>query len=57
MKKPETERKWILCPHCRKKYGIMNDVAECRGVFLKCIRGCRKEFELVIVDGEQVMNP
>lgn len=56
MKKPETERKWILCPHCRCKYGIMNDVADCHGVFLKCIRGCRREFELVIVNGEQDMN-
>ena len=57
MKKPETERKWIYCPNCGAKYGIMNDVADCHGVFLKCIRKCRKEFELVIKNGEQVMKP
>lgn len=47
-------RKWIHCPYCGAKHSIYDDSAECHGVFLKCTRGCKKEFELVIENGEQV---
>ena len=50
------ERKWIHCPYCGAKHSIYDDTAQCHGVFLKCSRGCKCEFELVIKDGEQVMK-
>ena len=50
-----SERKWIRCPHCNAKHSIYDDAAECHGVYLKCTRGCKREFELVIEHGEQVM--
>lgn len=54
MIKAPTKRKWILCPYCGAKHSIYDDTAECHGVFLKCTRGCKCEFELVIHAGEQV---
>ena len=48
------DRKWIFCPRCGSKHSQYGDVAECRGVFLKCDRGCRQIFELVIRDGQQL---
>lgn len=53
MKTAPTERKWIVCPHCGAKHSIYDNTAECHGVFLKCTRGCKKEFELVIESGCQ----
>ena len=50
------ERKWIKCPHCGAKNSIYDNTANCNGVFLKCTRGCKREFELVIVEGEQVLK-
>ena len=49
-----TETKWILCPHCGAKHSLYSNVAECHDVFLKCTRGCKREFELVIKDGQQL---
>lgn len=54
MIKIETSRKWVRCPYCNAKVQIYTDIAECRGVFPVCNRGCRKEFELIIRNGEQV---
>ncbi len=51
-----TERMWIVCPHCGAKHSIYENTAECHGVFLKCTRGCKQEFELVIEDGKQVIK-
>lgn len=51
-----TERKWIICPYCGAKHSIYDDTAECHGVFLKCTRGCKMEFELIIEDGKQVFH-
>jgi len=53
MKRVATKRSWIICPYCGAKHSIYEDTAECHGVFLKCTRGCKKEFELVIENGEQ----
>ena len=53
MLKAGTERKWIRCPYCNAKHSIFEDNANCNGVFLKCTRGCKKEFELFIKDGKQ----
>lgn len=54
MEKLATKRIWIHCPYCGAKHSLYENTAECHGVFLVCTRGCRKEFELVIVDGKQV---
>lgn len=54
LKKISFERKWIHCPYCGAKHSIYEDNAECKGVFLKCTRGCKNEFELVIKNGEQI---
>lgn len=51
-----TKRMWIHCPHCGAKHSIYDNTAACNGVFLKCSRGCKKEFELVIDDGKQIMK-
>ena len=35
--------------------GMRNDnTAQCRGVFIKCSRGCKEEFEIKIINGKQV---
>lgn len=54
MEKIGTEQKWFHCPYCGAKHSIYDDAANCEGVYLKCTRGCKKTFELVIKDGEQV---
>lgn len=51
-----TERKWIICPYCKAKNSIYDNAANCNGVYLKCTRGCKKEFELVIEAGKQITN-
>ena len=53
---PGTETKWARCTYCGAKHSLYNNMAECHGVFLKCTRGCKREFELVIREGEQI-NP
>ena len=54
IKKPATELKWVLCPYCGAKTVLASDTAQCSGVQIKCTRGCKKVFELVIRDGKQV---
>lgn len=49
-----TKRKWAKCPYCGAKTTIYDNAAECRGVWIKCTRGCKKEFELVVRNGEQI---
>lgn len=51
-----TERMWIHCPYCGAKHSIYDNTASSSGVFLLCYRGCKKEFELVIEDGKQVLK-
>ena len=51
---PAIERKWVRCPNCGMKVTIYDNSAECHGVHIKCTRGCKYEFELVIKDGVQV---
>ena len=55
--KPPLERFWVRCPHCGAKVQVYDNTAECHGVFIKCTRNqaCKKEFELVIKDGKQVI--
>ena len=55
MNKVPTERKWYLCPSCGAKVLIYDNTAECRGVFTTCSRGCRKEIEVVIENGRQIL--
>lgn len=56
IRKPPIERKWAVCPHCGAKLVIYDNTANCNGVFAKCTRGCKKEFELVIVEGKQIIT-
>lgn len=56
MKPPETRRDWIRCTYCGAKAsaGLYGNHAVCSGVYTKCTRGCGKEFEIIIKDGEQI---
>lgn len=56
--KPPINRTWVVCPHCGAKVCVYDNTATCDGVFMKCTRNpkCRKEFELVIRDGKQIMK-
>lgn len=53
--KVATERKWAVCPICGMKTAIIDDTANCHGVWVKCTRGCKSEFELVVEDGVQIL--
>ena len=57
MKYPATEKKWVKCPNCGAKVCIYDNTADCKGVYLKCTRGCREEFELIIKEGKQEKAP
>jgi uncharacterized Fe-S cluster protein YjdI len=52
--KPPLRKDWAICPHCGAKVTIYDNTAECHGVWLKCTRGCKEVFELVIHAGKQV---
>lgn len=54
VKKPPLSRTWALCPRCGAKTVLYDNTAECSGVFVKCTRGCKQEFELKIEHGKQV---
>ncbi len=51
---PSLERKWLRCPYCGAKVQLYDNTANCSGVFAKCTRGCRREFEIKIINGKQV---
>lgn len=53
---PPLEKKWAVCPYCGAKIVIYDNTANCNGVHQKCTRGCRKVFELVIKNGQQILN-
>lgn len=53
-KKPALERKWLLCPYCGAKTIIYDNTANSNGVFVKCTRGCKQEFEVKIENGNIV---
>lgn len=42
-----TERKWYCCRHCGQKLLIYDDMAKCRGVYVKC-KSCGREVEVKI---------
>lgn len=54
IRRPPIERKWLRCPHCGAKVLLYDNTAECSGVYVKCTRGCKAEFEVKIINGEQV---
>lgn len=56
IKMPGYVRIWVRCPYCGAKVTIYDNAAECHGVFLKCSRGCKREFELVIHEGKQQLQ-
>ena len=57
IKKPQIERFWVVCPHCGSKVCIYDNTAHAEGVFMKCTRNqnCKKEFELKIKNGKQII--
>lgn len=56
IKKPMLSKAWAICPYCGRKTVLYDNTASCSGVWLRCSRGCKAEFELVIKDGKQVFN-
>lgn len=54
IKKPPLEKRWILCPSCGMKTILIDNTANCSGVYIKCTRGCKQVFELIVRDGEQI---
>ena len=54
IKKPPVRREWAHCPHCGSKTVLYDNTSDCSGVYIKCTRGCRQEFELKITNGKQV---
>lgn len=52
--KPPLEKKWVKCPFCDAKTILFDNTAECSGVYVKCTRGCKREFEVKITQGKQV---
>jgi len=52
IKKPSLEKKWLLCPFCGAKTILYDNTANCTGIFIKCTRGCKLEFEVKIQDGK-----
>ncbi len=50
----QTEKKWFICPYCGSKIIIYDNTANSRGVFTVCHRGCKREVEIVVQNGEQV---
>lgn len=55
VKKPILSKTWALCPYCGSKVALYDNTASCSGVWLKCTRNCKAEFELVIKDGQQIL--
>jgi len=53
---PPTRKDWALCPYCGAKTIIYDNRSNCKGVYVKCTRGCRQTFELNIKDGKQIFN-
>ena len=49
---PPIRRDWALCPHCGAKTVLYDNTASCSGVWIKCTRGCKCEFELKIKNGK-----
>ena len=54
IKLPPLRRMWARCPHCGAKTVLYDNTAQCSGVHIKCTRGCKKEFELKIINGKHV---
>lgn len=52
--KPPLEKKWVRCPNCGAKTILYDNTAECKGLYVKCTRGCGQEFEVKIKQGNQV---
>lgn len=53
---PPTEKRWITCPNCGMKTVLADNAANCSGVYIKCTRGCKRVFELIIRQGEPVIK-
>lgn len=51
--KPALQRIWARCPYCDAKTLLYDNTANCKGIFVKCTRGCKREFELIIINGKQ----
>lgn len=56
VKFPVLNKMWAVCPHCGMKTVIFDNTANCSGVHVKCTRGCKMVFELVIENGKQIIK-
>ena len=54
IKVPQLLRKWAKCPYCGAKTVLYDNTANCNGLHIKCTRGCKGEFELIIENGKQI---
>ncbi len=50
----QTEKKWFFCPYCGAKIMLYDNTANAHGVFCTCSRGCKREVEITVIDGEQI---
>lgn len=50
---PQLERTWARCTYCGAKSVIIDNTTECRGVYIRCSRGCKRVFELIVHNGVQ----
>ena len=51
---PAMRREWARCPFCGAKHSLFTEKAECSGVYVKCTRGCGREFEIKIRNGKPI---
>lgn len=51
---PALRREWVKCPYCHAKHSLYANNAECEGVYVKCTRGCGREFEIKVHKGKQI---
>ena len=42
-----TKREWYVCRVCGQRLAIVDDTAECHGVYIKC-KNCKNEIEIRI---------
>ncbi len=54
IRKPALVKSWLRCPYCGAKTVLYDNTAHCSGVYIKCTRGCKKEFEIKVRNGEIV---
>ena len=52
---PAYEKRWAVCPYCRKKNLLYHNTACAKGIWVRC-KSCRRDYELRIKDGAQLFK-